>query len=265
MDPVALARLQFAFTVAYHFLFVPISLGSGIFLIVSGSPLVQEPSTGRQGRLPVLAEAVHHHLRHRRGHRHHHGVRLRDQLGDLLPLRRRHLRRSAGRGGPLRLLPRIDLPRRAAVRPRPRLAPLLLRLDLAGGAGRAPLGLLDHHRQLLAADPGGLQGRGRARPCSPTSSPPPSTPRRCPASCTPSPRPGSPARSSPPASRPSTCAGARTPSSPRRPSPSRWSSASSCRRPCPSSGTGAPRWWPRRSRSRWRPSKASSPPPRTPR
>jgi cytochrome d ubiquinol oxidase subunit I len=36
MDAIALARLQFAFTVAYHFLFVPISLGSGIFLVVSG-------------------------------------------------------------------------------------------------------------------------------------------------------------------------------------------------------------------------------------
>ena len=160
MDPVALARVQFAFTVAYHFLFVPDQSGFEHLPGRRGPTLVQEPGGRRQGRFPVLAEALHHDLRHRCGHRHHHGVRLRHQLGDLLPLRRRHLRRSPGRGGPLRLLPRIDLPRRAAVRPRPRLAPLLLRLDLAGGPGSAPLGLLDHHRQLLAADPGRVQGRG---------------------------------------------------------------------------------------------------------
>ncbi len=45
MDPVALARLQFAFTVAYHFLFVPISLGSGIFLLISGRRWYKSQST----------------------------------------------------------------------------------------------------------------------------------------------------------------------------------------------------------------------------
>jgi cytochrome bd ubiquinol oxidase subunit I len=35
MDAVLLARIQFAFTVGYHFLFVPISLGSGVFMLLA--------------------------------------------------------------------------------------------------------------------------------------------------------------------------------------------------------------------------------------
>jgi cytochrome d ubiquinol oxidase subunit I len=36
MDAVFLARVQFALTVGYHFLFVPISLGSGVFMLMAG-------------------------------------------------------------------------------------------------------------------------------------------------------------------------------------------------------------------------------------
>jgi cytochrome bd ubiquinol oxidase subunit I len=35
VDAVLLARIQFAFTVGYHFLFVPVSLGTGIFMLVA--------------------------------------------------------------------------------------------------------------------------------------------------------------------------------------------------------------------------------------
>ena len=35
MDAVLLARIQFAFTVGYHFMFVPISLGSGVFMLMA--------------------------------------------------------------------------------------------------------------------------------------------------------------------------------------------------------------------------------------
>jgi cytochrome bd ubiquinol oxidase subunit I len=35
MDPVMLARIQFAFTVAYHFIFVPISLGMTLMLVIA--------------------------------------------------------------------------------------------------------------------------------------------------------------------------------------------------------------------------------------
>jgi cytochrome d ubiquinol oxidase subunit I len=36
MDAVLLARIQFAFTVGYHFLFVPVSLGTGVFMLFAG-------------------------------------------------------------------------------------------------------------------------------------------------------------------------------------------------------------------------------------
>ena len=76
----------------------------------------------RQGGLQLLDQALHDDLRHRRRDRHHHGVRLRHQLGRLLALRRRHLRRAAGGRGPVRLLPRVDVPRRPALRPQEGLA-----------------------------------------------------------------------------------------------------------------------------------------------
>ena len=36
MDAVLLARIQFAFTVGYHFLFVPVSLGTAVFMLYAG-------------------------------------------------------------------------------------------------------------------------------------------------------------------------------------------------------------------------------------
>ncbi len=104
-------------------------------------------------------------VRHRRGDRHHHGVRVRDELGDLLAIRRRHLRCSARCRSALRVLPRVDVPRNPALRPRTGLEALLLRLHLARLDRIDALGAVDHHRELLDADPGGLQDRrDRVRP-----------------------------------------------------------------------------------------------------
>ena len=46
---------------------------------------------------PILGDAVRHQFRDRRRDRPDHGVPVRDELGLLLPLRRRHLRRAAWR------------------------------------------------------------------------------------------------------------------------------------------------------------------------
>ena len=35
MDAVLLAKIQFAFTVAYHFLFVPLSIGIGLVVVLA--------------------------------------------------------------------------------------------------------------------------------------------------------------------------------------------------------------------------------------
>ena len=78
----------------------------------------------RQGDLPrhdeVLGEALRHQFRDGRHHRHHDGVPVRHQLGVLLALRRRHLRRAAGARGADGVLPRVDVRR-----------PVLLRLGPA--------------------------------------------------------------------------------------------------------------------------------------
>ena len=44
LDPVSLARLQFAVTALYHFLFVPLTLGLSLLLVIMESAYVM---TGR--------------------------------------------------------------------------------------------------------------------------------------------------------------------------------------------------------------------------
>ena len=170
-----------------------------------GAALLQERDPGPQGRLELLDQALHDDVRHRGRHRHHDGVRLRHQLGGLLALRGQHLRRAAGGRRPVRLLPRVDLPGRSALRPQEGIAWPLLRLHLARLDRRLALGAVDPHRQLLAADAARATRWWTARPSSPTSGPRRSTPRRRRATCTPWRRRSSPAASWLPASRRGTC------------------------------------------------------------
>ena len=162
MDAVLLSRIQFAFTIAFHFLFVPLSLGTAIALVIGERRFYKSGSLQDEANARFWVQALHRHVRDRRRDRHHDGVRLRHQLGDLFPLRRRHLRRSPGRRGPALVLPGIDLPGGVALRAGPCLAPLLLRLGVVGGHRRPPVGPVDHHRQLVAADTGRLRGGRRA-------------------------------------------------------------------------------------------------------
>ena len=137
MDAVMLARIQFAFTVGYHFIFVPISIGVGMMVVLSESALLQErdPADRAASNFWIKLFTTTFAIGVATGH--HDGVRLRHELGQLLALRRQHLRRAARRRGPHRLLPRVDLPRRPAVRPQEGLQALLLRLRLAGLDRRA--------------------------------------------------------------------------------------------------------------------------------
>ncbi len=71
--------------------------------------------TGRRDverRGALLDPHLRHQLRGRRRHRHPDGVPVRHQLGALLALRRRRHRPDARDGGPVRVLPRVELPRR---------------------------------------------------------------------------------------------------------------------------------------------------------
>ena len=164
MDVVELSRLQFALTALYHFLFVPLTLGLSFLLVIMESVYVM---TGRPIWRTITrfwATDLRHQLRAWRRHRPDHGVRVRNQLVLLLPLRRRHLRRAAGDRGPDGLLPGSHLRR-----------PDVLRLgeavqagppvrDLHGRAGLQPLGPMDPDRQRLDAEPSrrGLQSRHHA-------------------------------------------------------------------------------------------------------
>ncbi len=97
MDPTDIARWQFAIITVYHFLFVPDHdrpLGDR-------RRLRDRMAAHRQRAVAppdqVLRQALPHQLRHRRGHRHRPGVPVRHELERLLTVRRRHLRRPAGR------------------------------------------------------------------------------------------------------------------------------------------------------------------------
>ena len=216
MDAVLLSRIQFAFTIAFHFLFVPLSLGSAIALVIgerrfykSGS-LQDEADARFWVRLFTATFAIGVAT----------GITMEFAFGTNWATYSRFVGDIFGAPlaaeGLLLLLPGIDLPGRASVRAKPGLTPVLLRLGVVGGYRRPPVGPVDHHRQLVAADARPDTKWSTAAPCSPTSSPPPSTPPPCPATSTPSRRRGPWAPSSPPASPPTTCARVATPTSPRR-------------------------------------------------
>ena len=79
-DVAVLSRIQFALTVAYHFLFVPLSIGLGLILAINETRYYRS-------RKPEDAAATKFWVK----------VFLRHQLGELLAVRGRHLRSSLGR------------------------------------------------------------------------------------------------------------------------------------------------------------------------
>ena len=92
---VELSRLQFALTALYHFLFVPLTLGLSLLLAVMESVYVMTGRPNLARHDAILGHALRHQFRHGCRHRHHHGIPVRHELGLLLALCRRHLRRAA--------------------------------------------------------------------------------------------------------------------------------------------------------------------------
>ena len=85
-DPVVLHRLQFAFTIIYHYLFPVLTMGLALPHRRDEGP---RPAQGRRAverRGAVLDPDLRHQLRGRRGDRHPDGVPVRDQLGAVLAL-----------------------------------------------------------------------------------------------------------------------------------------------------------------------------------
>ena len=162
LDPVLLARLQFAFTISFHIIFRASP---------SGSPPMWRPwsAVGMDRRGPLqtalrlLDEDLRRLVRHGRGHRHRPVLRARHQLEPVLGRRRQHHRAARRLRSTVRVLSRSDLPRHPAVRRRPGAAAGARLLRHRGRGRHAGVGILDPRRQQLDAHAG--------RPCDPAASP----------------------------------------------------------------------------------------------
>ena len=99
----------------------------------------------------VLRHSACHQRRDRRRHRARAGVRVRDELVELLALRRRRVRSSARHGRARGVLPRVDVPGPLAVRLGSAAEAHPPRHDLARGVRWSPLGRVHHGGQLVDA------------------------------------------------------------------------------------------------------------------
>ena len=66
-DAILLARIQFAFTVAFHFLFPAFTIGLASYLAVLEGLWLWTGRASLSRRLPLLAEGLRRELRHGRG------------------------------------------------------------------------------------------------------------------------------------------------------------------------------------------------------
>ncbi|MCK7479377.1 MAG: cytochrome ubiquinol oxidase subunit I [Candidatus Moduliflexus flocculans] len=171
MDAVFLARLQFGLIAGFHFLFPPTTLGLTFIVVILETLYRADEERRLQAPVRLPGQGPGDRLRHGRRHGHLARVRLRQQLGGLLPDGRRHLRRAPGRRGRLLLLPRVRVPGHPRLRPRPGQAEDLPPLGLPRLPRGPPLGAVDHHRQLLDADSRPASAWRAAGPSSTTSSP----------------------------------------------------------------------------------------------
>ena len=113
---VGLARLQFATTTIYHFLFVPVTIGLGFLVAVLQTMWYRGGDPEYKRLTKFFGTLLRHQRRDRRRHRARAGVRVRHELVELLALCRRCVRRPARDGGLGCVLPRVDVPRPLALR-----------------------------------------------------------------------------------------------------------------------------------------------------
>ena len=186
MDVVALAKLQFAFTVAYHFLFVPLSIGIGLVVVLferrfykSGKP---EDQAASELWIKIFAATFAIGVAT--------GITMEFAFGTNWATYSRFVGDIFGAplaAEGLRLLPRVHLPRRPAVRPRPGLPEVRLRRHVARLAGLAAVGAFVLIANSWMQTPAGYEIVMTAlrKPNSRTSSRQLSIPRPFPGTCTP--------------------------------------------------------------------------------
>ena len=109
-------RIQFAFSITYHYLFPQLTMGLALLIVVFKVLALPHGQRAIQRSRAVLGTHLRPQLRH--GGRDGHPARIpvRDQLGPVLQLRRRDDRPDPGDGGGLRVLSGIDLSGAVSVR-----------------------------------------------------------------------------------------------------------------------------------------------------
>ncbi len=164
MDVVLLSRIQFALTIAFHYIFPPLTIGMGVVMVFLEGRFLRTKQPIYEVAAKFWTKSLCPQFRHRCRHGNRHGISVRNQLGDLLAVRRGRLRFGPGGGRNLRLLPRIRIPRRARLRMGQGVAANALLLHPHGGAGLDLFVGVDRCCQQLAADSGGPPHRaGPAR------------------------------------------------------------------------------------------------------
>ena len=139
MSQLDLARLQFAMTSIYHFLFVPVTIGLAFLTAMLQTAWHRSGTRRVPAADALLRHAAADQRRGRRRDRPGPGVPVRHGLVDLLPDGRRRVRRAARDGGARRVLPRIDVPRAVGLRLGQAAAPRAPRRHLGRGPGRSAL------------------------------------------------------------------------------------------------------------------------------
>ena len=153
-DPVLLARLQFAFTIAFHIIFPSFTIGLSAYIAtLHVTAWLHRPRPLPADR-PVLDQDFRGVVRHGRGFGRRAVLRARHQLEPVLACRRQHHRPARRLRGAQRVFPGGELPRHPAVRRQTRAA---LAACAVGGDRRGrhrDVGVLDPVRQQLDAHAG---------------------------------------------------------------------------------------------------------------
>ena len=103
-DAAAWSRIQFAFTIIYHYLFPQLTMGLAWFLVYWKWRALRTGDEEIQPGCAILGQDLWTQFRGWRGDRHSDGVSVRNELGRLLQICRRRHWTNAGDGRHVRLL-----------------------------------------------------------------------------------------------------------------------------------------------------------------
>ncbi len=114
MDIVTIDRLQFAFTVMFHYLFPITTMGLAPFIAFYAIKAARGDAEAAIG-CRILDQDLRDQFCDRRRNRHSTGVSVRNELGSIFCCQRRGDRPAACDGGRVRLLPGVGFSRRPAL------------------------------------------------------------------------------------------------------------------------------------------------------